>query len=214
MPYSKTKTGKRPYMAREKRRQMLLDTAAGIVEQDGWDKLSMSALAQASHGSRQLIYQHFESLEDLMVATGTHIFEQVYLRTRDTIEHRQQDIITVLGQAQSITLDLPPGRARALWQVIASAFPADHELTRFGRRMRHLITKLWQPTVAEAFLLDDEQAATVTWMLIMAFWGGYRLVEDGELTKAQAIERLNWIVRTLEAGVNRTDSRAKAARAH
>ena len=192
---------KRPYLARDERRRLLLDIAAELVEEQGWDKLNMSALATRASTSRQLVYQHFDSLEDLMVTTGTHIFQQVYVQTRDTIEHREKDIVSVLAQAQRITLDLPAGRARALWQVVAAAFPAEHELTRFGRRMRHLITKLWQPAVAEAFGLDDEQASSVTWMLIMAFWGGYRLVEDGELTKDQAVERLNWMVTNLTAGV-------------
>jgi AcrR family transcriptional regulator len=163
----------------------------------------MSALAERASTSRQLVYQHFDSLEDLMVATGTHIFQQVYVQTRDAIEHRNQDIVVTLSQAQRITLDLPPGRAHALWQIIAAAFPAEHELSRFGRRMRHLVTKLWQPAVAETFGLNDAQAADISWMLMMAFWGGYRLVDDGELTKDQAVERLNWMVATLVAGVDK-----------
>lgn len=195
------KKSKRPYLARDERRRLLLDTAAKLVEEQGWDKLNMSALATRARTSRQLVYQHFDSLEDLMVTTGTHIFQQVYVQTRDAIEHRENDIVAILSQAQRLTLDLPPGRARALWQVVAAAFPTEHELTRFGRRMRHLITKLWQPAVAEAFGLDDEKASSITWMLIMAFWGGYRLVEDGELSKDQAVERLNWMVANLAAGV-------------
>lgn len=193
-------TPKRPYLARDERRRLLLDTAAKLVEKEGWDKLNMSALAQRSNTSRQLLYQHFDSLEDLMVATGTHIFQQVYTGTRDAIEQRSDDIVATLSQAQQITLDLPKGRAQALWQIIAAAFPVDHELTRFGRRMRHLITRLWQPAVAEAFDLDEQAASATTWMMMMAFWGGYRLVEDGELTKQQAIDRLNWIVSSMLAG--------------
>ncbi len=193
---------KRPYLPREERRQQLLDTAASLVEEDGWDKLNMSALAQRAHTSRQLVYQHFDSLEDLMVSTGTHIFEQVYMHTRNAVEMRSDDLMAALSLGQRITLDLPPGRARALWQIIAASFPEDHELSRFGRRVRHLITKLWQPAVAETFGLDDQQAESITWMLIMAFWGGYRLVEDGELTKEEAVTQLNWMVQNLAAGVD------------
>ncbi|MDX1496983.1 MAG: TetR/AcrR family transcriptional regulator [Salinisphaeraceae bacterium] len=200
MPIQKEST-KRPYLSREQRRKHLLDTAAAMVESQGWDKLSMSALALRAQTSRQLVYQHFSSLEDLMVATGTHIFEQVYVQTRATIEQGSEDIVATLSQAQAITLDLPRGRAQALWQIIAAAFPADHELSRFGRRMRHLITRLWQPAVAKAFKLDEQAAAATTWMLIMAFWGGYRLVEDGELSKEQAVERLNWMVACIRSGL-------------
>lgn len=190
---------KRPYLSRKVRRQQLLETAAKIVEEQGWDKLNMSAVAQQARTSRQLIYQHFASLEELMAATGTHIFQQVYEETRAAIEERGHDLTRMLSRAQSLTMDLPAGRAQALWQVVAAAFPADHELTRFGRRMRHLITNLWQPAVAETFGVDDKRAAGISWMLIMAFWGGYRLVQDGELSKAEAIEHLNWIVTRVAA---------------
>lgn len=191
---AETKTAKRPYLAREQRRQHLLDTAAQIVEEQGWDRLSMSALAQQASTSRQLVYQHFDSLEDLMLATGTHIFEQVYLQTRETIAAGDKDIMSVLAEAQRLTLDLPPGRARALWQIIAAAFPSGHELNRFGRRIRHLITNLWRPALAREFDLEDDVAGDIAWMLVMAFWGGHRLVEDGELSKDQAMERLNWML--------------------
>lgn len=196
---SRNKT-KRPYLARDERRRQLLEAAAGIVENSGWDQLNMSALAKETGTSRQLVYQHFDSLESLMVATGTVIFEQVYVETRATIARRDEDIVAVLARAQKITLDLPPGRASALWQIVASAFPADHALTGFGRKMRHLITNLWKVSVAEAFNLPEKEAAALTWMLIMAFWGGYRLVHDGELTQQEAIDRLNWMVSSLQNG--------------
>lgn len=192
--------GKRPYFSRQDRRRKLLDTAAAQVESEGWDSLSMSALAQRSGISRQLVYQHFPNLEELMVATGTHIFQQTYLQTRDTIAARKGDVTEVVAQAQRITLDLPPGRARALWQVIAAAFPPGHELNHFGRRMRHLITNLWKPAVAETFGLEDRDAGAITWLLIMAFWGGYRLMEDGEFSKQEAIDKLNWLVSAMAAG--------------
>lgn len=204
MPENKTlKTSKRPYMARDDRRRLLLDSAAEIVESSGWDKLSMSALAQHTNTSRQLVYQHFDSLEDLMVETGTHIFEQVYLQTRETIAEIDQDIVAALERAQKLTLDLPPGRAHALWQIIAATFPAEHELTRFGQRMRHLITNLWKPTIQKTFAMNDRDASATTWMLIMAFWGGYRLVEDGELSKQQAVDRLGWIITGLVDGASK-----------
>ncbi|MGB1581584.1 MAG: hypothetical protein ACPHER_08755, partial [Nevskiales bacterium] len=114
---------------------------------------------------------------------------------------QETDIVDTLARAQVITLDLPKGRSQALWQIMAAAFPPDHELNRFGRRMRHLITRLWQPAVAETFGLNERDAAATTWMLIMAFWGGYRLVEDGELSKSQAVERLNWMVSSMRAGL-------------
>ncbi len=192
---------KRPYLARDDRRRQLLDVAADIVENRGWDQLTMSALAKQSATSRQLIYQHFDSLDALLTATGTHIFEQVYLQTRTAIEQRDGDIANVLIQTQEIIFDLPSGRAQALWQIIAAALPAEHALSKFGRRMRHLITNLWRPAIAETFGLSDREAEALAWPLIMAFWGNYHLMQDGELSRKQAIDKITWLVSTLAAGL-------------
>lgn len=202
MPQSQSrKPAKRPYLARKERRRQLLDAAAQIVETEGWAQLNMSGLAKQTHTSRQLIYQHFESLEELMTATGTHIFEQVYLLTRNAIETRNQDISTALVRSQEIIFDLPMGRAQALWQVLAATFPDDHPLTEYGKRLRHLITNLWKPAIIETTGLAEEDATAIAWPLIMAFWGNYRLMQDGELSRKQAIDKINWLISTLAAGI-------------
>ena len=180
---------------------MLLRAATEIVQNDGWDKLNMSELAKRAKVSRQLIYHHFDSMEDLMVATGTHIFQQVYAQTTSVVDaFDATDLVKSLGQVQRLTLDLPAGQSRALWQVIASAFPPDHDLTAFGRRMRHLLTKMYQGPSMKAFGIDEKKAAGVSWMVVMAFWGGYQLIQDGELTKEEAVDSLNWMVANMAKG--------------
>ena len=105
-----------------------------------------------------------------------------------------------MAQVQRLTLDLPAGQSRALWQVMASAFPPDHDLSAFGRRIRHLLSKMYQGPAMQAFGIDEKKAAGVSWMLIMAFWGGYQLIQDGVLTKDEAVESLNWIVANMAKG--------------
>jgi AcrR family transcriptional regulator len=180
---------------------MLLRTATEIVQNDGWGRLNMSELAKRANVSRQLIYHHFDSMEDLMVATGTHIFQQVYAQTSNVLEaFDAANLVKSLAQVQHLTLDLPAGQSRALWQVIASAFPPDHDLTAFGRRMRHLLTNMYQGPAMKAFGIDEKKAAGVSWMLIMAFWGGHQLIQDGELSKDEAVESLNWLVANMAKG--------------
>src|SRR5271169_1164826 len=68
----------RPYLAAALRRDHLLEVAARLVRQGGWAALSMQGLAAAAGVSRQLVYEHFASADELSVAALTHLFERAY----------------------------------------------------------------------------------------------------------------------------------------
>lgn len=68
MPIAKKQTP-RPYLAAPERRQQLLDVAGRLVREAGWSSLSMQGLAIAAGVSRQLVYEHFESADELYLAT-------------------------------------------------------------------------------------------------------------------------------------------------
>lgn len=73
---------KRNYLAKDNRRLALLETAVVVVEKHGSPALSMISVAEQARVSRQLMYQHFESLDQLMTETMTHIFREGYERVR------------------------------------------------------------------------------------------------------------------------------------
>ncbi len=193
---------KRTYLSGDARRKAIVAAASDIVESCGWEKLSMSAVAKAGGTSRQLLYQHFPSLDDLMLDTATLIFQRTYMETRKVIAGRSEDdILAVMAQAQLVSLELPPGRARALAEIVTSRYAPDHPLHAFSQRVRHLITNLWYPAIMERLGLDEKNAKAMAWMLVMAFWGGQRLMAEGELNKAEVVSNLNWLIDTLLAGV-------------
>ncbi len=60
---------RRPYAARvpaEERRTQLLDAALGIVVRDGYDKLSIDAIAREAGVTRPVVYGVFDGLGDLL----------------------------------------------------------------------------------------------------------------------------------------------------
>jgi AcrR family transcriptional regulator len=191
---------KRTYLSRDDRRLALLKTAAEVVEKRGWPALSMIAVADEAKVSRQLVYQHFESLDELMTETMSQIFREGYERVRTSIQANPGNVVTVATAVQGMTFNLSPGRARALWQMITATYSESAEATRMSRRLRHLLTNLWLPVATDAFGLKDTHARGLIWMLHMAYWGAHQLVEEGELDRATATQLFQWLLTQLQAG--------------
>lgn len=185
---------KRTYLSRDARRQNLLEVAAGIVEREGWTALNMSALAEQGGTSRQLVYQHFPSLEKLLADTAWHIFNDVLAGTRDSINANPASLAEAARSAEAVTLDMPQGRADALWQLIAGTAGASPELESIRRDLRQLIGGVWMPPVRKELGLSEADARAYAWMTVMAFWGMRQLVRDGELSKARGLKLFNDLI--------------------
>ncbi len=182
---------KRPYLSRDKRRQTLLEVASGIVERDGWAALTMSALAEQGGTSRQLIYQHFPSLEKLLTDTAWFIFEDTMRGTRASAAAFPANLPEAAKAAEAFTLDLPPGRGDALWQLIAGTASATPELEKIRVGLRQLIGGVWTPLVRKQLDLNAADGRAYAWMAVMAFWGMRQLVRDGEISRARGVRLFN-----------------------
>lgn len=177
---------KRHYLARDDRRNALLDVAAEVVEKQGWQALSMISVAEAAGVSRQLVYQHFSSVDELMTDTMTHVFSDIYEGIRKQLKSDPAKVMEMVLAAETETFKLSRNRARALWQILTLPTAADSDAGRASRRIRHLITKMWTPTVRMVFGLDEREGRALAWMLNMAFWGAHQLVEEKEIDQASA----------------------------
>ncbi|HSW15557.1 MAG TPA: helix-turn-helix domain-containing protein [Solimonas sp.] len=190
----KTATPKRAYLSRDLRRQTLLEVAADIVEKEGWAALSMSALAERGGTSRQLIYQHFPSMEKLLADTAWQIFTDTMQGTTASIAANPGSLAEAAKSAESISLDLPPGRGDALWQLIAGSAGSTPELENIRRGLRDLIRGIWTPLVRKELGLNEADAKVYAWMSILAFWGMRQLVRDGEIPRARGMKLFNSFV--------------------
>lgn len=191
---------KRSYLAKDDRRAALLKTAAEVVEKHGWPALSMIAVAEQARVSRQLVYQHFESLDQLMAETMTEIFREMYESMREGIRGNPGNITDLTLFAERMTFNLSPGRTRALWQMITATYSESVEASRMSRRLRHLLTNLWLPTTRDAFNLPERETRALIWMLHMAFWGAHQLVDEGEIAREDASKLFLWMLAQIQAG--------------
>lgn len=188
---------KRPYLGREDRRKHLLIAASEIVEHSGWSALSMSALAESTGVSRQLIYQHFENLESLLSATAWTIFIDTIEGTRAAIANHPEDVRMAVRDAMLVSLDMPVGRGDALWQMIAGMNFGMPELEAIRNGIRDMILAMWTPPIRKAKGLNEAQARGQIWMLVMAFWGIRNLIRDGIVTRKQGIEEYERVLTSM-----------------
>ena len=214
---------KRAYLARDDRRLALLDVAATVVEQQGWPALSMISVAETAKVSRQLVYQHFASVDELMADTMSHLFRSRYENIRSGIGESSNDLAGLMHLVEQQTFGDNPARVRALWQMITATYSDNAETSRMGTRLRHLLTKLWTPMVVQQFGLKEAEARALVWMLHMAFWGAHQLVHDGEISRKTGNELFTWMLvkltspegeatqATAPAAKTKTATRTKAA---
>ncbi|MCR9091083.1 TetR/AcrR family transcriptional regulator [Algiphilus sp.] len=192
--------GKRQYLSHENRRDMLLGVAAEMVERDGWAALTMSALAERAGTSRQLVYHHFANLEALVAQTAWHIFNDVMEGTRASIAAHPDGLQAAVISAESVTLDMPPGRGDALWELMAGTAGGSPELDRIRRNIRSMISNVWMDPVQQRMGLDTESARVFSWIIVMGFWGMRQLVRDGAISRDRGVAVFNDLIRRIEAG--------------
>lgn len=194
--------GKRAYLSKDKRKALLLETAAAIVDEGGWSELTMMALAQRGQVSRQLVYQHFASHDALIMETISYIFADVYEYIRDEYEEHAADLVLASQNANDYLFGLPEGRAQALWQIMSRPYSEGDDVSAVSRRLRHLVSKITAPAVQTTLGPDvsDERARQVAWMLDMAFWGTWQMVLDGDLERKKASDMFAWMVKRIVQG--------------
>lgn len=193
MPRPKS-TRKRENLARDDRRIALLDVAASVVEHRGWQALSMISVAEGADVSRQLVYQHFASVDELMADTMSHLFRERFERILTGIEEQGDDLVELMRIVYQATFDDRPGRVRALWQMITATYSDSAEATRVGQRLRRLLIKVWAPVLEQRLGLVPAHSQALAWMLQMAFWGAHQQVQDGEIDRENATRLFTWMM--------------------
>ena len=188
---------KRPYLGKDDRKKALLHSAAELVEEAGWGVLNMSALADRAGVSRQLVYQHFPNLESLLGATALAVFTDTMQGTATAIASHPHDLKQAIRAAELVSLDMPVGRADALWQLIAGSGLNSPELETIRVGIRNVILKLWVPAVRKQKNLDEAAATSLVWMVILSFWGIRQLIRDKVIDREQGIAQFDSLLERL-----------------
>lgn len=185
MPIPKRQTP-RPYLTSPERRQQLLDVAGRLVREGGWSSLSMQGLAIAGGVSRQLVYEHFESADQLYLATLGHLFERVHAAT-EAVVRAGDDLETTLARAFALFVDMPSEERNALRALASEVEPSHRRMARAKTRLRARITELWAPYVEHQTGLRAGEARAVAWMLVNAAGGLADGITDGSIARRRAV---------------------------
>jgi AcrR family transcriptional regulator len=192
------------------RRAHLLAAAARLVRAGGWTALSMQGVAIAAGVSRQLVYEHFASADELFLATLTHLFERTYAGA-EAIARAGRRLDETVRAAFVQVLELPPEERHALRSLAAERGEARPGLARARTRLRVRIASIWVPFIRARTGADDAEAAALAWMLITASWALSDVIADGTLERARGIETFVRLVETTLAAWGDPSHRGSAS---
>ncbi len=187
----------RPYLAAPARREHLLDAAGRLVRRGGWAALSMQGLAAAAGVSRQLVYEHFATADELHLATLTHLFERAYAATL-AIATSGTSVEETMRASFALCLDMPREERDALRSLALASETG--RVARVRARLRSRIASIWVPYVRRQTGVGDAEATALAWMLTTAAWGLADTIADGTIGRARGVELFGHFVdRTLSA---------------
>ncbi len=178
----------RKYLTGQERRGQLLAAAAELASEGGWEALGMVPLAEAAGVSRQLVYEHFKNLEQLQLEVTRHFFDGVFGAVGDALERHPEDLVAALRTGVRGMLELPRGARLVLRELIAVPARPGHAMERLRARVREDVTDQWVGPIREQTGIGDQPARALAWMMNLASWALFDLVEDGTFTRDEAVE--------------------------
>jgi AcrR family transcriptional regulator len=159
----------------------------------------MQGLAAAAGVSRQLVYEHFATADDLHLATLTHLFERAHTST-SAIATSGASVEETIGRSLALFLDLPLEERHALRTLAIETEPRRPSIARARARLRGRIATIWVPYVRAQTGVGEAEATALAWMLTTAAWGLSDTIADGTLTRARGVDLfVRFVDRTLSA---------------
>lgn len=181
----------RPYLRARERHRQLLAAAAAIARREGLGRVSMIGVATQAGVSRQLVYEHFANLPNLVAALLLDRFGELdaaVARAVSESEARGQSAALV---AATLVLSRPAEERHMLRALLAHASSPEHELNELATRLRTRTIDRWSPTLQTG---DDSASRARVWALVNAMFGLGDLVDAAEITVEQAIAQLTILI--------------------
>jgi AcrR family transcriptional regulator len=178
----------RQYLRAGKRREQLLTAAAELVGKQGWGGLGMIPLAEAAGVSRQLVYEHFENVDVLHLEVTRFLFEEAFRAVSEALERHPEDLLAAMRTGIRLMLELPRGARLALRDLTASPADPGSAVDRLRAHTKQQVTDLWVEPLRRQTGIDVREARALAWMLNVASWALFDLVDDGTLTREEAVD--------------------------
>jgi AcrR family transcriptional regulator len=172
------------HLSLAKRRDSILDAAVEILEESGVENITMSALSARTGVSRQIVYQHFHNVDEVLEAlfdrTYHTYFDHLDLGTNTYEFEEQRGLLRLEGIFE---LPLPMQR------LVASAFFAGPHgrpfLMVIQRRLDELIDRNWvRPLVRIGY--DQHAVISGVYTVVAATLECCELIEREMMTRLDA----------------------------
>ncbi|MEU1404870.1 TetR/AcrR family transcriptional regulator [Streptomyces sp. NPDC005728] len=195
---------RRPYAPRvpiEQRREQLLDAALAVIVSDGYDRISIDAIAKRADVARSVVYGAFESLGLLLTALldrqQARAFERLLETIPDTADLRDPGAFaaeTVRGMSAMLHQDpdtwrlilLPPGNMPT---VVRDRIEADRE--RFRLRVEAWLSLALAGRSAPEL---DPQVLAHALVACAEHFGRLALTDPGKFDPARLISQVRLIL--------------------
>jgi AcrR family transcriptional regulator len=163
--------GRQKALAR--RRQRLLDAAAGLLFSGGYDKLAVREVADLAGLSTRTLYNHFASKEHLVLAVVTDLARRSWLTLADDLP---EDISPIerarhLLAGASAGLTGAPDVAGAIVRAMGSRQPELVPLlVEFDTTMREALTRALAPDQPTQHDIERAVLLQQVWFTAMVSW--------------------------------------------
>jgi len=176
------------HLAQEQRRETIIDAAIDIFCELGLESVTMATLSAHTGVSRQVIYLHFHSVDEVLEA----MFDQTYHEYFDPQEG--DDLLLALQQEQGLLrleslLDMPAPVQR----VVATAFFCGPHgrpfMMKIQRHLDQLLDRNWI-TPLTSMGIDRSCVIASVYTIVASALECYELIERGMMTKSDAEAQL------------------------
>ena len=157
----------RKHAPAEERRAQIIEAALGCFSERGYHATTMDDLVTASGLSKGSLYWHFDSKEDVFLASFDHLAAQIFGRVDEATEAGEPDVIAILKTEVDLFLEQFAGRREVIlaWAEFLSHPRGRERMASIYRLLRRKFADLIRLGVAQGRLrplAPESVAATLT----------------------------------------------------
>ena len=182
-------------LPRDERRASIVTAARDILFAEGFDAVTMPAIAQRLGVSRQILYLHFHGVDEVLDALFGDAFYEYFGELVSTSDVTRRTSAIALQRLDQI-LNLPLHAHR----VVASSFFTDPSRHSAASGMRRRIFQIMDEGWISPLVNSGMDPVTTRVSVITVFAATLALrdqIEAGDITRSDAARHLRRLVRTI-----------------
>ena len=177
-------------LTRDQRREHLLDVAASLVTDAGFEAVTMEGVASRAGVSKGLGYAYFTNRDELLAA----LFDREMGRLDADVIHAEREAAAVGGSFDdrlraiiAAGLDVVADRGALIGALLRGKAP-DGPLEHKRRARQGVVEQFFGDMVIAEYALDEHTAATAIGILLGGYGAALDLWVHGRATRAEITE--------------------------